>query len=202
MASPLGAKLIDMSYKLLSVFGILVAIVCLGLATTTFPGGFDWNRNYISSMLRGPAGPTRTLADIGAICFCVSIGSIFPRLAKAPEFAARATIIQIAGIGSMVYSCLTMTPLHDLMVTISVAFFVAAVVPLAQSLYVCRERGLFLLGCASFIVFLATATMYYSGTFTWILPRAQRVTYVLFAVWLVALDFRFPRERLKEIKAD
>lgn len=50
-----------MRSRLLSLVGVVLACAFLGVATFLYPGGFDWNRDYISSMLRAPAGPTRTL---------------------------------------------------------------------------------------------------------------------------------------------
>ena len=111
-----------MSPKVLSVLGILVAVVCLWAATTLAPAGFDWNRDYVSTLLRGPSGPARILAETGVLVFCVSIALVFERLARTVRFSRRAKVIRIAGIGSMVYSALTITPMHDLMVTISVGF--------------------------------------------------------------------------------
>jgi hypothetical protein len=182
-----------MRSKLLSLFGVVLAFACLGVATTLHPGGFDWNRDYISTMLRGPAGSTRNLADAGVILYCVSVALVYARLARTAEFSKNGSIISIAGIGSMVYSCLTMTPLHDLMVTISLAFSFVAVLALLHSLYALGETVPLLAGCICLAMFIGSATIYYTGQFTVALPWAQRIIQGLFTVWLLSLDFGFPR---------
>ncbi len=182
--------------KLFPALGILVAVICLVVATTLYPGGFDWNKNYISTLLRGNEGPHRLVADAGVILFCLSIALIFDRLARTGLFAKYALVIRISGIGSMVYSCLVITPLHDLMVTISVVFLVVAATTLVLALLAHREFGFSVAGICCLALLAGSATVYYSGLLNSILPWAQRVTHAAFAVWLVALDFKFPRAHL------
>ncbi len=192
------ASKIQMSLKLLSILGILVAVSCLWIATMLYPGGYDWSRDYISTLLRGPSGPARLPADAGVLFFCVSIALVFVRLAHAVEFSKNSKVITIAGIGSQVYASLTITPMHDLMVTISSIFLLVAVLALTQALYVNREIGFFVFGCVCFVVLVASATIYYTGHYVSVLPRAQRAWLVLFTVWLMSLDRNFPRIRLRE----
>ncbi|MCX6378695.1 MAG: hypothetical protein NT023_04335, partial [Armatimonadetes bacterium] len=97
------ASKIRMSLQLLSILGILAAILCLGVATRLHPGGYDWNRDMISTLLRDPY-PTCIPAVAGIVLFCVSIALIFERLTHAVEFSKHSRVIRIAGIGSMVYA--------------------------------------------------------------------------------------------------
>jgi len=182
-----------MSGKRFSVLGIFAAILCLGAGTTFYSGGFDWNRDFISTMLRGPSGPARTLADAGVLLFCLSIALVFNRLSQTEEFSKNSMLIRIGGIGAMVYSAFTITPLHDLMVTISAAFFLAAAVPMVCILYDRRETAFFIAGCVCLTIFCVSVTIYYSGAWGTILPWAQRISHAVFAAWLVSLDFAFPR---------
>ncbi len=182
-----------MPLKIASVLGILVALACLGAATSFYPGGFDWNRDFVSTLLRGPVGPARTLADVGVVLFCVSLTFVFSRLAKYPEFAKNSKVINIGGIGSMVYASLTITPMHDLMVTISLVFLVVALVALMRALYANRETCFFIAGCVCFVVLVLSAAVYYASLFVIVLPWAQRVSFGMLTAWLVALDFALPR---------
>ena len=185
-----------MSFKLLSIVGILVAVSCLWVATMLYPGGYDWNRDMISTLLRGPSGPAHIPAGAGVLFFCMSIALVFARLARAVEFSKNSKVIRIGGIGSMVYASITITPMHDLMVTISLIFFLIAVLALIQALYVSREIGFFVSGCVCLVVLVASAAIYYTGYYVSVLPWAQRVSFALFAIWLVSLDCGFPRIRL------
>jgi hypothetical protein len=184
-----------MSFKLLSILGILVAVSCFWVATMLHPGGYDWSRDYISTLLRGPSSPARIPAVVGMLFFCVSIALVFVRLSHAVEFSKNSNVISIAGIGSMVYASLTFTPLHDLMVTISLIFFLIAVLALTRALYVSREMGFFVAGCVCLVVLVASATIYYTGHYVSMLPWTQRISFALYAIWLVSLDCGFPRIR-------
>jgi len=182
-----------MALKLISVLGVLVAILCLWAATETYPGGYDWGRDYISTLLRGPAGPSRLLADAAVLVFSASIALVFERLARAAEFTKSSRVIRIAGIGSQVYAAFTITPMHDLMVTISFVFALVAVLALIKGLYIRREIGFFAGGCICLVVLVGSATIYYTGRFDFALPWAQKAWLALFAVWLLLLDRTFPR---------
>jgi len=186
-----------MSVKLLSILGIVASASCLGVATRLYPAGYDWSRDYISTLLRGPLGPARILADTGVLLFCVSIALIFERLSRAAEFSGSAKIIRIGGIGSQVYAGLTITPMHDLMVTISFVFMLVSMLAIAQGLYVNRETGLLLVGCVCVAILVASAGVYYSGQFMFALPWAQKGSLVFFALWMLSLDAHLPRMRSK-----
>lgn len=190
-----------MPYKLLSLAGILVAAACLWVATTRLPGGYDWGRDYISTLLRGPAGPERVPAIAGVLLFCTGTAFVFERLSRAVELAKNSKLIRIAGIGSQVYMSLTVTPMHDLMVTISFVFLTVAILALIHALYVGREVGFFVAGCVCLAALVVSAAIYYSGYFVAALPWTQKAWLALFAVWVVGLDFRFPRARQSESAA-
>ena len=96
----------------------------------------------------------------------------------------------------MVYSSLTITPMHDLMVTISIVFFVIAVLALLRALYMGREIGFLVAGSVCFVLLVASTAIYYTGRYVVVLPWAQRVLFVLCAGWLVSLDLSVPRLRL------
>jgi hypothetical protein len=88
----------------------------------------------------------------------------------------------------MVYASLTFTPMHDLMVTMSLAFHLCAVVALLHGLWIRRETAFFWTGCICFLVLLASAEMYYTNHLGVALVWAQRLTFILFASWLLILE--------------
>lgn len=130
---------------------------------------------------------------MGLWIYCLSIAVVFARLGCAVGPSHNAKAIQIGGIGSMVYSAFTPTPMHDLMVTISCVFLAVALVALLYVLYARRVMGFFVAGMACFLLFAASVTIYYSGRGGVVLPWAQRTLFTLFAVWLVALDLKLQR---------
>ena len=69
----------------------------------------------------------------------ITLGVVYNAIsAKAPSRAHRKTI-QIAGIGSSVYGFLVATPMHDLMVNISLLFNVVAMIATTHMLFVERR---------------------------------------------------------------
>ena len=182
-----------MAIRLISIVGILVAVLCFWVATMLHPGGYDWSRDYISTLLRDPSSQARLPAVAGMFCFCVSIALIFERLARATEFSHSSKTIRIGGIGSMVYASLTFTPMHDLMVTISLVFFLVALLALVRALYVGRALAFFIVGCVGLAVLVASAVTYYTGHYGALLAWGQRASFVLLAIWLVSLDYSFTR---------
>src|SRR5580700_5252652 len=127
-----------MRFRLLPMSGVLVATACFWVAALLRPRGYNWSRDYLSTLLRGDPGPARMLAIIGLLVFCMSIALVFERLARTVGSSGTSKVIRIGGIGSMVYASLAFTPMHDLMVTISVAFFAVAVLALLRVLYTSR----------------------------------------------------------------
>ena len=181
-----------MSYRFLPLSGILVAVALFGVAASLQPGGYDWSRDYLSTLLRAGSSPARTTAIAGMLVLCASIAFMFERLARAAEPSRSSKVIRIGGIGSMVYASLTFTPMHDLMVTISLIFFVIAVLALLQTLYASRKFDFLVAGCACLMLLIASATIYYTEMYVFALPWAQRASFAVFTVWLVSLDFSVP----------
>ena len=187
-----------MRFRLLPLFGVLAAVACFAVAISLYPGGYDWRRDYISTLLRGISGPWRLPAVAGVFIYCLSIAFVFERLARTVGSSTASTVIRVGGIGSMVYSALVITPMHDLMVTISIPFFLVALLALLWVLHTRGEVGFLMTGIVCFMLLAASVTIYYTGRFVSVLPWAQRSLFALFALWLISLDLGAPRLRLRE----
>lgn len=182
--------------KKLALVGILLTIICLGLATTQAVGGFDWNRDFISTLLRGPEGTARTLSRVAVVVFCVSLALIFWRLSKREIFAKDRVVLQVGGIGSSVYSAFTITPLHDLVVSISMIFFIVAMVALLRRLRAGGQSHFYLAGWGCFVLLLLSAISYYTGWMNSLLPWGQRISFSCLTLWLVLMDWKLPERSL------
>jgi hypothetical protein len=182
--------------KNLPVLGIVVAAACFFVSTLLYPGGYDWRRHYISTLLRGDQSPARVTAIVGMLIFCLSVAVLFERLARNFGPTPTSKAIRIGGIGSMVYASLAITPMHDLMVMISIPFFVFAVLALLLVLYTFGETGFLISGIFCFLLFVVSVVIYYSGHFVSVLPWAQRTLFALFATWLITLENCSPHKSL------
>jgi hypothetical protein len=178
--------------KLLSVLLLAASLICLGFATTLAVGGFDWNREFVSTLLRGPAGAAQNFARAGVLLYCTGLALIFVRLQNLGVFAKYRSVLQIGGIGSCVYAAFTLTPLHDLVVTISLVFYLAAAIALLRGLSAAGETRFYVIGLVSLAVQIFFSISYYTGFMNWLLPWGQRITFGAIAVWLTLLDWQLP----------
>ena len=134
----------------LPLTGILVSVLLFLLAATYYPGGttesaqtvgYDWGHNYICTLfwptaLNGAANPARRFAIPAWFILCLSIAAIFSNISRHGNSKFRNKVIQIGGIGAAIYAFLVVTPMHDLLVTLALLFFVTAVLAVLHLLYV------------------------------------------------------------------
>jgi len=178
----------------LPAIGVSLAVVFLVLAATRYPGGYVWNRHFISTLFapitpNGEANPARPLAVVGVALFCAGMAVLFHLLSNQTNSASHKRVIQIGGIGSMVYGAITVTPMHNLMVTISLLFFLAAVFAVLHTLSLQRDIRLFSLGLFCVVILLTTAALYYGNLLPTVLPLAQKTSFVLCTGWLFAVQY-------------
>lgn len=180
--------------RYLPLFGVLGALALLVLAAAWYPGGYDWNRVTVSALCAatlpsGDTNPVRGLAAGGLLLLCVSQALLFQLISSVAETRAQRKTIQIAGIGAMVYSALTATPMHNLMVTISLAFYITALLAVLRMLYCQRRFLLLFLGLACLAVLLMSAAMYYANVFTTFFGLIQKLSFASCTPWLFAVQF-------------
>lgn len=185
------------------LLGILASLGLFALAAASYPGGpstaaeplgYDWTHDFICTLFAptapgGAANPARSIAIPAWLLFCVSIGVLFAILSRRARSKAQRDIIQIGGIGSAVYASLVVTPMHDLMVTIALLFFVSAALALLRLLHVGQHRRLLWAGAACLAVLTTCAVMYYGDLLFPALPVAQKLTFAVLVAWLLAVHY-------------
>jgi hypothetical protein len=196
----------------LPTFGIAAALALIAVAASRYPGGttdsattvgYSWAHNFISALfgdraLNGAPNPVRLVATVAMFVLCVSIAIVFQRLSTRFPSQRRRKTIQIAGIGTAVYSFLIVTRMHDLMVDIGLLFTFVAILATTQGLYIARRRFLFVWGAGCFSLTAAAATMYYGHLFYEFLPVVQKVTLISSIAWLLCAYYALvqPREEV------
>src|SRR5687767_12016141 len=112
---------------------IIISVVLLLIASLFYPGGsildknstgFDWSKNFISNLfaakaINGSENASRFWAIIGMAFHSVGYGIFFINMSKKISASHAATILKIIGAINIVFNFLIVTPLHDIMVTIS-----------------------------------------------------------------------------------
>lgn len=178
----------------LPFFGVFASAVFLGLASARYPGGYDWVHQSVSSLfqpsaLNGAVNASRSLAALAVLVFCMSIAFVFHTISRSGPSKFHRKTIQIAGIGSMVYTALVVTPMHDVLVGVALIFFVTAMVTIFHRLYLERRLRLLGAGVACITLTLCNAAMYYGDLFYGFLPVVQKLSLVLWVAWLLGLYF-------------
>lgn len=192
-----------MSQRHWPLIGIVLAVCLFFVAASFYPGGttdaantvgYEWAHNFISSLfaphaLNGAANPARLVAIPAMLLLCVSMAVLFKSISNKGTSAMHKQAIAIGGIGSMVYAFLVVTPMHNLMVNISLAFGLVALVATLHLLYVARHSWLFVAGSVNLALLLVTAAMYYGHMRFDLLPIVQKVSLVACVVWLMAVHY-------------
>ena len=191
-----------MSKRHLPVAGILCSLCLFVVAAAHYPGGtvesaqtvgHDWAHNFISTLfskqaLNGADNQARPFALPAMLLFCTSSGMMFRAVSMQSTSAALKHAINIGGIGSMVYAFLAVaTPMHDLLVTVSLGFSLVAIVAMLCMLYLARRTTLFVVGVICLAVLVTAAVMYYGNVRWRLLPITHKLVFVLVTGWLLTL---------------
>jgi len=178
----------------LPLFGVLASLVLFALSTARYPGGYDWANHSISRLfqpaaLNGAENPTRPLAVLAMFIFCVSMGVVFKNVSRRGKTRFHKKTIEIAGIGSMVYAFLVVTPMHDALVGVALLFFVTAMLVTLHVLYLERHSAMLYAGIVCLALSLSNAVMYYGNVLFGFLPIVQKTSVAMWVSWLFALQF-------------
>lgn len=176
----------------LPILGVLGALVLFALATTRYPGGYDWTNNTISTLfqpraLNGAPNSARFIAVLAVFMFCASMAVVFKWISNSATSRFHKKTIEIGGVGSMVYGFLVVTPMHDLLVTVGLVFFLAAMLATLHMLYTERRFGLVYAGIGCLALPITNAAMYYANVLYGLLPIVQKLGTVMWVGWLFAV---------------
>jgi hypothetical protein len=195
---------IHMKKHHLPLMGILASVCLFVIAASYYPGGtaddpdfvgYDWTRHFISTLfhataLNGADNTARYYATPAMLLLCISLGVVFKNIAGKGQTKRRKDTIEIGGIGSMVYTFLSVVmPIHDLLVTIALLFFLPALFAILKMLSVERKFPLLYAGFGCLAVVLVCSVMYYGNVFFNLLPIAQKLTFFFCTGWLLMLYF-------------
>lgn len=184
--------------------GILLFLVLYFIAAGYYPGGsevnplhrgFDWFSNYWCDLIarngwNGSPNPGRFIG-LAAMMVLFSSLSVFwfllPEVFRETRFTRVA--IGYTGFAAMLISFFVFTRYHDEVVF---AGGILSAVPLAGTLWelhIHQWRKLFLLGLFSGGLILLNFLMFLSGWQIHLLPFIQKITLLLFLIWVFAVDW-------------
>ena len=167
-----------------------------------YPGGYSWFGQSVSSLfqpvtLDGAPNPARPTAVLAVLAFCVGIGWVFHAISGGAGTRLLRKTIQVAGVGSMVYAFLVVTPMHDLMVGVALGFFVVAVLAVFYMLGRQGRTLLLLTGLLCISGTLWNAGLYYLTPGPGFLPVVQKASTMAWVGWVLVVYYVQPQPSLK-----
>ena len=126
-----------MNRKYSVLIGVVISLTLMIIAISIYPGGsmfdknsvgFGWTKNFISNLfatkaLNGSENPSRIWAYLGMIFLPFSYAIFFINMSKKIPEKNALYILKYGGVLNILCMFLIVTPLHDLMLNISLTLF-------------------------------------------------------------------------------
>lgn len=196
------------------LIGVVISSILMIIAISVYPGGstyneysvgFDWKRNFISNLfatraLNGAENASKIWAYGGMILFPLSYAIFFINMAKKIPDRNSAYIIKYTGIANVLFTFLTVTHWHDLMLIISTSLFWTCLFII--TVFILKTRlHLFKVLCV-----ICLAVFYYSiylwGISDWnLLPITQKINFATSTLLILGLEYFTKKEDFAHIKS-
>lgn len=195
------------------LIGIILSLGFFIIAILIYPGGsrfdeyaigFDWKKNFISNLfqakaLNGHGNPSRIWAYLGMILLPLSYAVFFNNMSKKLPDKNAACILRYGGVANILCMFLIVTPLHDLMLNISLTLFWTCIFII--SVFILKTN----LHVFKFICVLCLIIFYYSiylwATNDWdVLPTTQKLNFINSALLILGLEYFTKKEDFAHIK--
>ena len=195
------------------LIGVVLSLILMIIAASVYPGGsmfdknsvgFDWTKNFISNLfatkaLNGAENPSRIWAYIGMILLPFSYAIFFINMSKKLPEKNVANILKYGGAANILFMFLIVTPLHDLMLNVSITLFWTCFGFITG--FILRSR----LHLFKFLCVVCLLIFYYSiflwATNDWdLLPTMQKVNFINSTLLILGLEYFTKQEDFAHIK--
>lgn len=202
-----------MMRKYAVLIGIIISSVLMAIAIWVYPGGsmyddtavgFSWSKNFISNLfatraLNGAENPAVIWAYAGMILFPVSYAIFFINMAKKIPDRNAAYIIKYGGLANVLFTFLTVTRWHDLMLIVSTSVFWTCIICITVFIFKTKLH-LFKLLCVICLLFFYYS-VYLWATSNWnLLPITQKVNLATSTLLILGLEYFTQKEDFAHIK--
>ncbi|MEI6088323.1 MAG: hypothetical protein WCR66_12075 [Bacteroidota bacterium] len=195
------------------LISVTISLVFLVIAISIYPGGsmfdknsigFDWTKNFISNLfgakaLNGAENKSRFWAYIGMILLPLSYAIFFVNMAKKIPDRNAKYILKYGGVANLVCMFLIVTPLHDLMLNISISLFWTCIVII--TVFILKTKlHLFKFLCIACLLF------FYYSIYSWaisdwnLLPMMQKANFINSTFLILGLEYFTKQEDFVHIK--
>lgn len=195
------------------LLGVTFSLILMIIAISVYPGGsmldknsigFDWTKNFISNLfgakaLNGAENQSRIWAYLGMILLPFSYAIFFVHMAKKIPERNAGYILKYGGAANIVCMFLIVTPLHDLMLNISISLFWTCIVVITVFIFKTRLH-LFKFLCIACLLF------FYYSIYSWaisdwdLLPIMQKVNFINSTLLILVLEYFTKQEDFAHIK--
>jgi len=185
------------------LIGIILSVALFVVAAIKYPGGsqrdknstgYDWKNNYVCNLFDGKAingaeSSSRPWADNAMIVLGASFALFFYRSSNKMPSVAIAGLIKYVGMGSMILAVFVVTPLHDVVVTVTGTGVLICMFYISILLF--RSKLLFLkvLSVAALLIFYCCSFIYYTRYHLDLLPIVQKVWLLSIIVWTLCIEY-------------
>jgi hypothetical protein len=196
------------------LFGLIIALILLFIATLNYPGGsiknevsvgFDWVNNYISNLLNpqavnGMVNTARPWAVAGVLFLSASFGLFFIQFSNKIKVKSAANVIKYGGILATLCAFLIVFPsLHDIMVTLSATCTLLVFFYITVFLFKSKFHFLKIYSLLSISFFYVVTYMYSTRSYVEYLPIMQKAIHLVQIVWVLALEYFTKEEDFQHI---
>src|SRR6478736_1279057 len=193
--------------------GVTISLVFLVIAISIYPGGsmfdknaigFSWTKNFISNLfaakaLNGAENPSRIWAYLGMILLPLSYAMFFINFSKKIPEKNAVNILKYGGAANIVCMFLIVTPLHDLMLNISITLFWTCIV-IITVLILKTKLHFFKFFCVVCLV-IFYYSIYLWATNDWdLLPVMQKVNFINSTLLILGLEYFTKQQDFAHIK--
>jgi len=195
------------------LIGVVISLILMLIAISIYPGGsmfdknsigFDWTKNFISNLfgakaLNGAENQSRIWAYLGMILLPFSYAIFFVNMSKKIPDRNAGYILKYGGAANIVCMFLIVSPLHDLMLNISISLFWTCIFVITVFIFKTRLH-LFKFLCIACLLF------FYYSIYSWaisdwdLLPMMQKVNYINSTLLILGLEYFTKKEDFAHIK--
>ena len=193
--------------------GVLISLTLMIIAISFYPGGsmfdsnsvgFDWTKNFISNLfatkaLNGAENLSRIWACLAMIILPLSYAIFFIHMSKKIPDKNAGNILKYGSVVNILVMFLIVTPLHDLMLNISITLFWTCI--FIVTVFILKTR----LHLFKFLCVVCLAIFYYS-IYLWaisdwnLLPLLQKVNFINSTLLILVLEYFTKQKDFAHIK--
>jgi hypothetical protein len=190
------------------LISVIASAVLLFVATTFYPGGsqhdaqsvgYDWQNNYLSNLfakkaINGMYNSSRPWAIGGMFFLSLGFALFFIQFSKRISSKTAAKIIRYAGVASMIFAFLAVTPYHDEVVTKASSLALVSMFCITVFVFKTRLHFFKVFCVASLLLTYSCNYVYHTKNYIAYLPIMQKFDLLLAVIWILSLQYFTERE--------